>query len=50
MILSGAAFHAPTWLYTYVHTAASKVPVASEVHGSSLGALDRLLARRARNA
>ena len=27
-----AAFHAPTWLYTYVHTAASKVPVASEVH------------------
>ena len=26
-----AAFHLPTYIYTYVHTAASSVPVASEV-------------------
>jgi protein-tyrosine phosphatase len=26
-----SAFHLPTWLYTYVHTALSSVPVASEV-------------------
>jgi len=27
-----AAFHAPTWLYTRVHTMMSSVPVATEVH------------------